>query len=338
MKPKFTLFDRREFLGIGSKIGMLATLLRSGGVSADTPPVNRNPFAYSAPKPELISPELLTHETVTEWSAPRRETKRVAVGPDGRIYLCAGNYVSVVTPEETLVLEFALPDLACCVAVAKDGQVFAATRNHIEVFDANGKRVAQWDSAGRKSWLTGLAVDDQQVFAADSGNRIILRYDRAGKLLGRWGEKDNGNAPGFVVPSPYLSVRFHPDGLLRVNNPGRHQVEAYTLEGSFEGAWGRPSAGLKDFCGCCNPIAMAVLPDGRIVTAEKGIPRVKVYAADGHFQSVAAGTESFVENAKACSDLNDCTRGGMDLAADAQGRIYLLDVVTNRVRVMKQKA
>jgi len=125
--------------------------------------------------------------------------------------------------------------------------------------------------------------------------------------------------------------------LLRVNNPGRHQVEAYTFDGELEGTWGKPSIATEGFCGCCNPIALTVLPDGRIVTCEKGIPRVKVYDASGEFESVVAGVESFPENAHACTDLNDCIHGGIDAAVDSDGRIYILDIVTSEVLVMKRK-
>ena len=37
---------------------------------------------------------------------------------------------------------------------------------------------------------------------------------------------------------------------------------------------------MADFFGCCNPAQLAVLPDGRFVTAEKGIPRVKIYSRE----------------------------------------------------------
>jgi hypothetical protein len=32
--------------------------------------------------------------------------------------------------------------------------------------------------------------------------------------------------------------------------------------------------------GCCNPACFALLSDGRIVTVEKGVPRIKVFRAE----------------------------------------------------------
>jgi hypothetical protein len=122
-----------------------------------------------------------------------------------------------------------------------------------------------------------------------------------------------------------------------VNNPGRHRMERYSVDGDYSGAWGVTSMGIEGFCGCCNPIGFALLPDGKYVTCEKGLPRVKVYNAHGEFESVVAGVETFAANAKACGP-SDCTAGGLDVAADAQGRIYILDLVTGDIRVMKRKA
>jgi sugar lactone lactonase YvrE len=175
------------------------------------------------------------------------------------------------------------------------------------------------------------------VFVADAGNRIIWRYDHSGNVKGRIGEKNaERRIPGFIVPSPFFDVKVARDGLLRVTNTGRHQVELYTPEGDLELSWGRPGAAIENFCGCCNPIATAPHKDGRLVTLEKGIPRVKVYTAKGVFESVVAGPESFAENAKVCGP-NDCTLGGLVAAVDAKGRIYILDLVVGNIRVMEEK-
>jgi len=183
-------------------------------------------------------------------------------------------------------------------------------------------------------------VGENDVFAADSGTRVVHRFDRSGKAVGRIGAKNaERNAPGFVVPSPYLAVRIHRDGLLRVNDPGRHRIEAYTLAGDFEGAWGKFGAGIDGFCGCCNPINFTFLPDGRSVTCEKGLPRVKIYTAEGQLESVVAGTESFPENAKvgAGEHDSDASLAGLDAAVDSEGRVYILDLVTAQIRVMRRK-
>ncbi|MGA3180871.1 MAG: hypothetical protein ABSF38_11045 [Verrucomicrobiota bacterium] len=337
MKPEFELVDRREFLGVVTKTAALLGLAGATGANAQDKGTT-NPFAYDVSRFQKTDPKLIAYEEVTRWPAPRKQARRLAIGPDDQLYLCAGNSIDRLTREGRRGLELALAGPASCVAVARDGTIFAGLRDHIEVFDATGGRVARWESPDPKTWFTGLAAGEKDVFAADAGKLIVLRYDRNGKIAARIGGKDaDRNVPGFIVPSPFLDVIIHRDGLLRVNNPGRHQVEAYTFEGDLEGAWGKPTAAIEGFCGCCNPIALAALPDGRVVTCEKGLPRVKIYSAAGEFESVVAGTESFPENAHACTDLNDCMHGGIDAAVDSDGRIYILDIVTSDVRVMRRK-
>ena len=170
-----------------------------------------------------------------------------------------------------------------------------------------------------------------------SKSSSFVSFDKSGKLVRRIGEKDKErNLPGFIIPSPFFDVEFSRDGLLRVNNPGRHRMEFYTPDGDFEGSWGVTAMGITGFCGCCNPINFALLPDGKYVTCEKGLPRVKVYSATGEFESVVAGVETFSENARACGP-SDCTAGGLDATVDSQGRVYILDIVTGDVRVMEKK-
>jgi hypothetical protein len=227
------------------------------------------------------------------------------------------------------------------VAVGPDGNVYVGFRDHIEVFDPKAsKAIAAWKGVSERTWFTGLAVAGDSLFAADAGNRCVLRYDKSGKVAARLGAKDKEkNVSGLIVPSPYLKVQIAPDGLLRLNNPGRHRVEVHTLDGDLELFWGKAGAGIESFCGCCNPVGLAVLPDGRCVTAEKGLPRVKVYSSSGEFESVVAGPETFPENARAGSgrDPSDGLLGGLDVAVDRLGRILILDLVTARVHVMEAK-
>jgi hypothetical protein len=337
MKREFELSSRREFFGRSA--GLMATLGVIARQRAEGAPAkSSNPFAYDVSHLQKTDPKLIAYEQVALWKTPHPEAKRIALSPTGTLYVCAGNYLSALTETGAVGLEIAFSEPTRCAAVSGAGQVFVGLRNRIEVFDAKGQRERGWASAEKKSWFTGVAVSDAEVFVADAGMRLIWVYDFAGKELRRIGVKDSErNISGFIIPSPFFHVALAPDGVLRVNNPGRHRMERYTVDGDFSGAWGVTAMGIEGFCGCCNPIGFALLPDGKYVTCEKGLPRVKVYNAHGEFESVVAGVETFAANAKACGP-SDCTTGGLDVAADAQGRIYILDLVTGDIRVMKRKA
>jgi len=333
--------NRRQFLRTATTGAGFVAVAATEWARAGSADKAANPFAYDVQRLEKTDPKLIGYEQVKKFSAGIIEPRRLAVGSDGRLYVAGNSGVTIITPDGGSAGEIALPEPARCVALAVDGTTYVGVRSHVEVFDRKGRPLKSWESPGPRTWLTGLVLNEHELFAADSGSRAILRYDRTGKLLGRLGEKNKErNVPGLIVPSPYLDVELGKDGLLRVNNPGRHCVETYTVSGDLELSWGKPSAGIEGFCGCCNPIALALLPDGSCVTCEKGLPRVKVYSADGTFQCVIAGPESFPENCRAGSahDRSDGTMGGLDVATDERGTVYVLDLVAATVRIMTKKA
>lgn len=341
LRKKTPLGGRCINRGFCAACGVFAGCELPQALSAKQAAGQANPFAYDVDRASKTDPSLVHYEEMVRFPCPQPEPRRIALGPDNQLYVAGKNGLSVLDCQGGRAADIALSSPARCVAVAADGTIYAGLRDHIEVFDRKGRCLAAWDSPGKKAWLTGLAVGEKDLFAADAGNRAVLRYDRSGKLLGRIGQKNpERNVPGLIVPSPYLDVSLAADGLLRVNNPGRHRVEVYTADGDLESSWGTPSSAIEGFCGCCNPIALAPLPDGRLVTCEKGLPRVKIYSAEGLFECVVAGTESFPKSTRAgaINDRSDGSLGGLDAVADARGRIYVLDLVAAEVRVMSRKA
>jgi hypothetical protein len=335
---------RRQFLRHGMGAGLVGVSLghtHHPSLASEAHSTDSNAFAYDVSHLAKIDRKLIQYQERRRYPCPHEDARRIAVGPDARLYLLAGEYVTITDLNGSTLGEIVLSGPARCLAPSPTGELYVGLRDHVEVFDAKGQHHAAWAPLGRRAWLTGIALSKDSAFLADAGNRVLLRCDRVdGKVVGRIGEKNKEhNAPGFIVPSPFFDVELHSDGLLRVTNPGRHRVEAYTLDGDFEFAWGKASAAIDGFCGCCNPIAIALLPDGRVVTAEKGLPRVKVYAADGTFESVVAGPESFPENARsgAGDSPSDGVRAGLDVAADAQGQVYVLDQVAGVIHVFQRR-
>jgi hypothetical protein len=96
-------------------------------------------------------------------------------------------------------------------------------------------------------------------------------------------------------------------------------------DGALLTSWGQPGTDVHGFGGCCNPTDIAPLPDGRVVTSEKGLPRVKVYSAEGALLSVVVPPGEFVRSTV-----------GIDLATDPSGRIAVLDPDRGIVRVYEE--
>jgi len=292
-----------------------------------------------------IDPNLILYEeSARPISTGLNASKAVAVGPDGRLYVAGDELIRVYAegPDSNFSFfgEIKLQGAPRCLTVADDGKFYIGTKDHVEVYDGRGKRLASWKDPCDTSVLTSIAVSKNDVFVADAGNRIVLHYDTTGRLINRIGGKDKDrNIPGFIVPSPYFDLAVARDGLLRVTNPGCHRIEAYTFDGDLEFSWGRFSPGVEGFCGCCNPVNFAILDDESFVTCEKGLIRVKIYDPDGIFVGVVAGPEQLLEGgtARICEFPAQCQAGGFDVAVDARGRIFVLDTIRNIVRVYTRK-
>ncbi len=293
-------------------------------------------FDYDLKELRKIDPSLIKYEETGKIETEFQDVFGVAVGyPNagefGDIYVAGDKAIHIYNGNGDYLSKIRLADSPRCLTVVDNGIVYVGMKKHIEVYDAKGVRKATWEKLGEKAVLTSIAVSGNDVFAADAGNRVVLRYDTSGNLINRIGKKDEEkNIPGFVVPSPYFDLAVASDGLLRVVNPGRHRIEAYTFDGYFELSWGKTSMGIEGFSGCCNPVNFAMLPDGGFVTCEKGLPRVKIYDADGVFVSVVAGPELFAADS---DGLSDCQTGGLDVAVDSQGRILALDPDERAVRI-----
>jgi DNA-binding beta-propeller fold protein YncE len=277
--------------------------------------------------PKLI---LFDEDVASAMETGFDEARGLAVGADDTIYVAGDEAIHVIEPSGKRGSDVKLDAPPRCLAVDTDGTLYVAMENRVQVVDPSGKAVATWPSVGEKAAITSIAVAKSGVYVAVFATpRIVLRYDKTGKLLGRIGGKDaERNVPGFNIPSPYFDLAMAPDGLLRVANTGRRRIEAYTRDGDLELFWGKSSMRVQGFAGCCNPVSFAIRPDGGFVTAEKGITRVKIYDEAGAFEGVVAAPSLFRKASDAAA---------LDVAVDSRGRVLVLDRGTVRVFLRKKE-
>ena len=302
-------------------------------------------FEYDLEQYAKIDPALIRYDEQAKIPLGIAEPRAVAVGPGDQIFVAGDKAIAVFDADGKKLKTIKLEQTPHCLAVAKadhasPGRLYVGMKDHVEVYGADGRRHAVWTAPGKRTVLTSIAVGEEDVFAADAGSLVVWHYDHNGKVLGEIGRRDpSRNIPGFVVPSPYFDVALAPDGLLRVANPGMHQIEAFTFDGHLEQSWGKRGLGIEALCGCCNPSSIAILSDGRIVTAEKGLPRVKVYTATGEFECVVVATNVLAPNPSMLSECCDeHTLHPVDLAVDSRDRILVLDPLIRAVRIFVRKS
>ncbi len=281
-------------------------------------------FAFNVSDYARISPKDVLFRETQRIAVNVPHPRAMAAARDGSLFVGGENAVLALDAEGKEQARFAVEGTPECMAVSPDGKLLLAWRNHVEVWDARGTRLSVWPDLGERACLTSIAADDKHVFVADAGNRVVLRYDPDGKLLGRIGEADPArNIPGLNVPSPYLDVAFDAMGSLWVVNPGKHGLENYRPDGDLLSSWYRPGMDLAGFCGCCNPIHIAFLSDGSVVTAEKGLSRIKLYGPDTTLSGVVATPEG-LQAPETQALAYDADPPVKEVAVDARGRVLVL--------------
>ncbi|MDR3111059.1 MAG: hypothetical protein LBU65_15425 [Planctomycetaceae bacterium] len=178
--------------------------------------------------------------------------------------------------------------------------------------NATQQNVWQFDD-GNRLYLTSIAISDDAAYIADAGKRMIFKCNQSGRITKQFGAAPppttlhqtssqqtsytaSETAPplfaGFAEVSPmFLSVTFSAkDNVVYVTNPGRCRVETFDADGTWKAelSWGDASSNFTGFCGTSNPVGLATLADGRVVTVERAINRVKVYETNGRIATVVA--------------------------------------------------
>jgi hypothetical protein len=332
--------SRREFLGNVLRTGSFAAMggLVGIGLSRDAcgfSSVSQSDLSSQA----HIDPKLILYKEVNPpIHTGLSEARALSVDASGTLYVAGDQAIKVIDSRGSIKNTLTLTVAPRCLAPAEK-EFYLGTRDCVVIADRSGKVQATWPTLGEKALITGIVLDDEHVYIADAGQRIVWCYDQKGRFIRRIGDKNpEKDIPGFVVPSPFFDLAMGPDGLLWVANPGRHQVEAYTAKGDRESAWGQFGNNLNDFTACCNPMNFAILPDGGFVTCEKGIVRIKVYDEAGKLRCVVAGPEQLTGGAWSISETTDQRKHvRFDVAANKAGHVYVLDRDRSVVRIFALK-
>jgi sugar lactone lactonase YvrE len=246
----------------------------------------------------------------------------IAVGGADRIFVLGDDEIRVFDPRGNRIRTWGAPAHAGCLTVGPDGRVYVGSPDRIDVYDDGGAHVTGFTAGetGTPADVTAIAVVGTDILVADASARVIRRYGVEGKPRGLIGNQNKTG--GFILPNRSLDIGVDASGTVYATDTGRHQVTAWALDGSPLGKFGRfGMSAPEDFVGCCNPVNLALTPDGKVVTGEKMVARVKVYDPDGTLLAVI-GPEHF-----------DPSTTHIHLAVDSRGRILAADPVRREVKI-----
>jgi hypothetical protein len=164
--------------------------------------------------------------------------------------------------------------------------------------------------------MPGVAVSDRdEVYAFTRAKPPIQVYDRQGKLLRAWGEREIGNAH---------YVRLDHQGNVWVADIGHHVVMQFTPQGKLLKTLGTRGQPGEDATHLNKPTDMAVAPDGQVFVSDGyGNNRVVHFGADGRFIKAWG-------KAGAAPGQFDLPHS---IVRDSRGRLYVADRSNARVQV-----
>ncbi len=170
------------------------------------------------------------------------------------------------------------------------------------VYNINGKKLNSFKLEGAKT-ATGARIADGKLLVADYANRAIKVYNKSN---GKLASTIDGMRPCCGI----LDLSVNDKNEVLVANLGAFRVESYNFSGEKIVAFGSRGRKVDEFQGCCNPVSVAYLSNGAIVTVEKDPTRVKIYSKEG-----AKQIEGIQELVKGCSYI--------PMIVDSKNNLYL---------------
>ncbi len=111
-----------------------------------------------------------------------------------------------------------------------------------------------------------LTSQDGVLYVAENTRHRVVRYDREGKVLSMWGQRDRKRPEGFGSCCNPMNLCFGPGGELYTAESGLGRIKRYSPRGRYLGLVGH--AGVDRFnragrlAASCSNIALAVNKDG----------------------------------------------------------------------------
>ncbi|MCL2304050.1 MAG: hypothetical protein FWC43_01755 [Planctomycetaceae bacterium] len=313
-----------------------------------------------------IPPKQVGYEPAGAILLPLEKPTCFALDSENRLYVGSHSEIVVFDLNGKKLSSFSLKDSPTCLEISRPDCLFAnhllvGFPNIVEVYEIladciiGPKPIFRWKLPGQAPYLKKIFADKDSLLLADAGGKGVYRINAEKEILLKigfvQGEVSEG-FPGFNIPAlPFLDIAKSPmEEIFFITNPGKHRIEAFTSSGDWipQRSWGSISVYCEGFCGCCNPSGLSCFPDGRFLTTEKYLSRVKVYDLAGVFQTVVATPEelekpptSFV-NVPAEIRLeyrpeSDAAQP-IQAAVASDGRIAVLDPRYCSVRLYREKS
>jgi hypothetical protein len=171
-----------------------------------------------------------------------------------------------------------------------------------KVYSPQGKELREFNCTENITAAGAKIVDDKLIVSDCKKGKIAFYDANKGNLI----TKLEGMRPCCGM----LDFALNGQNQLVVANLGAFRVQCVDMKGKKLMTFGNRGKSIDEFHGCCNPVSVASLNNGAIVTVEKDPTRVKIFSKDGAKQ--IQGIEELV---KGCSYI--------PMTVDSKDNLYL---------------
>lgn len=203
---------------------------------------------------------------------------------DSLIYAAMERTLTVYSLTGTPVKQIDVDEPVSAMALSGD-TLYVLHPGGLALYTASLQAVGRWDPCSDNAYYCDLAIGKSRVYISDAENKLIATYSREGNFDGFIMHRER-----FIIPGSEFALAEFNDTLY-VGHAGAHKVELYTGKEQFVKAFGRTGTSEGAFPGCCNPCGLVIDPQGRILTAEKGLARVSRYSKEGQYEALLISNE-----------------------------------------------
>lgn len=200
--------------------------------------------------------------------------------------------------------------------VAKNGILYVADPggHALLVFDVQQNSLQRITKAGSELLVSpvDVALGNDRVFLSDSSLKRILVYDRKGRFLKIFAERDLERPTGLAFDEK--------SGKLYVTDTAKHQVRIYGPDGKLEKTFGRRGTREGEFN---YPTHLSLGADGVLFVVDSLNYRVQTFRPDGVFVA------EFGHHGDGSGDF----ASPKGLATDSRGHVYVVDALFDAVQV-----
>jgi len=231
----------------------------------------------------VISPE---GKLVATWK-PEMMPEAVAALPDGTVFAAGEGKLAKLDKAGAVVKKVDIGGKMTSALAASEKDVFAS------VWADTGFTVVRFNHelGGRKKIVDSLrgccgtldlATYQGDVYVAENARHQVVRYDRDGKVVAKWGQSDGTKIEAFASCCNPMNLCVTPTGEVITAESGPDRVKRYSGDGKYLGLVGWFAGGKS-----CRCVDIALSPDGqRVYVGDSTSNTIRVLASKG---AVAAG-------------------------------------------------